>query len=91
LENKLPEYLYNIGTGEDLTIKQLAETIQKITKHRGEIIWDAAKPDGTPRKLLDVSKMHALGWKHKLNLEQGIQKTYDWFLENVENVKERKM
>ena len=91
LENKLPEYLYNIGTGEDLTIKQLAETIQKITKHRGEIIWDATKPDGTPRKLLDVSKMHALGWKHKLNLEQGIQKTYDWFLENVENVKERKM
>lgn len=87
LENKLPEYLYNIGTGEDLTIKELAETIQKITKHQGEIIWDATKPDGTPRKLLDVSKMHALGWKHKLNLEQGIQKTYDWFLENVENVK----
>jgi GDP-L-fucose synthase len=87
LENKLPEYLYNIGTGEDLTIKELAETIQKITKHKGEIIWDATKPDGTPRKLLDVSKMHALGWKHKLNLEQGIQKTYDWFLENVENVK----
>ncbi|OIO11548.1 MAG: GDP-fucose synthetase [Flavobacteriaceae bacterium CG1_02_35_72] len=91
LENKLPEYLYNIGTGEDLTIKQLAETIQKITKHQGNISWDTTKPDGTPRKLLDVSKMHALGWKHKLNLEQGIQKTYDWFLENVENVKERKM
>lgn len=87
LENKLPEYLYNIGTGEDLTIKELAETIQKIIKHQGEIIWDTTKPDGTPRKLLDVSKMHALGWKHKLNLEQGIQKTYEWFLENVENVK----
>lgn len=87
LENKLPEYLYNIGTGEDLTIKELAETIQRITGHQGEIIWDATKPDGTPRKLLDVSKMHNLGWKHKLNLEQGIQKTYDWFLENVENVK----
>jgi len=87
LENKLPEYLYNIGTGEDLTIKELAETIQKITKHQGKIIWDATKPDGTPRKLLDVSKMHQLGWKHKLNLEQGIQKTYDWFLENVENIK----
>lgn len=91
LENKLPEYLYNIGTGEDLTIKKLAETIQKITKHQGKIIWDATKPDGTPRKLLDVSKMHKLGWKHKLNLEQGIQKTYDWFLENVENIKESKM
>lgn len=91
LENKLPEYLYNIGTGEDLTIKELADTIQKVTKHQGKISWDATKPDGTPRKLLDVSKMHQLGWKHKLNLEQGIQKTYDWFLENVENVKESKM
>lgn len=87
LENKLPEYLYNIGVGEDLSIKQLAEMIQKITGHRGEIIWDNSKPDGTPRKLLDVSKIHELGWKHQVNLEQGIQKTYDWFLENIENVK----
>lgn len=87
LENKLPEYLYNIGTGTDLTIKELAETIQKITGHQGEIIWDATKPDGTPRKLMDISKMHSLGWKHQINLEQGIQLTYDWFVENVENVK----
>lgn len=87
LENKLPEYLYNIGTGEDLTIKELAETIQKITGHKGEIIWDSSKPDGTPRKLMDISKMHALGWKHKVGLEEGIQRTYDWFVENVENVK----
>jgi GDP-L-fucose synthase len=87
LENNLPEYLYNVGTGEDLTIKQLAETIQKITGHQGEIVWDAAKPDGTPRKLMDVSKMHALGWKHKIHLEEGIQKTYDWFLENIDNIK----
>ena len=91
LENKLPEYLYNIGTGEDLTIKQLAETIQKITGHHGEIIWDATKPDGTPRKLMDVSKMHALGWKHKIQLEEGIQKTYDWFLENLDRYKEVKL
>lgn len=83
LENKLPDYLYNIGTGEDLTIKQLAETIQKITGHQGEIIWDSTKPDGTPRKLMDISKMHALGWKHQVQLEEGIQKTYDWFLEKV--------
>ena len=87
LENKLPEYLYNIGTGTDLTIKELAETIQKITGHQGEIIWDATKPDGTPRKLMDISKMHSLGWKHQIDLEQGIQLTYDWFVENVENVK----
>jgi GDP-L-fucose synthase len=87
LENQLPDYLYNVGTGEDLTIRELAETIQKITGHQGEIIWDGSKPDGTPRKLMDISKMHALGWKHKVNLEEGIQKTYNWFLENIENVK----
>jgi GDP-L-fucose synthase len=87
LENKLPDYLYNVGTGEDLTIKELAETIQKITGHKGEIVWDSSKPDGTPRKLMDISKMHELGWKHKVNLEEGIQLTYDWFVENVENVK----
>lgn len=83
LENRLPDYLYNVGTGEDLTIKQLAETIQKITGHQGKIIWDATKPDGTPRKLMDITKMHNLGWKHQINLEEGIQKTYDWFLENI--------
>jgi GDP-L-fucose synthase len=87
LENKLPDYLYNIGTGVDLTIKELAETIQKITGHQGEIIWDATKPDGTPRKLMDISKMHDLGWKHKIDLEEGIQMTYDWFVKNVEHVK----
>jgi GDP-L-fucose synthase len=91
LENKLPEYLYNVGTGEDLTIKQLAETIQKITGHHGDIIWDKTKPDGTPRKLMDISKMQALGWKHKVQLEEGIQKTYTWFIENIENVKEIKL
>ena len=91
LENNLPEHLYNVGTGEDLSIKQLAETIQRIVGHQGEIVWDASKPDGTPRKLMDISKMHALGWKHQVQLEQGIQRTYDWFLENVERYKEVKM
>jgi len=91
LENTLPDYLYNIGTGVDLTIKELAETIQKITGHQGEIIWDASKPDGTPRKLMDISKMHDLGWKHKIDLEEGIQMTYDWFLENENGIKEVKM
>jgi len=91
LENKLPDYLYNIGTGVDLTIKELAETIQKITGHQGEIIWDATKPDGTPRKLMDISKMHDLGWKHKVDLEAGIQMTYDWFLEHANDIKQVKM
>jgi GDP-L-fucose synthase len=87
LENKLPEYLYNVGTGLDLTIKELALTIQKIVGHTGDVIWDDSKPDGTPRKLMDVSKMHELGWKHQVELEEGIQKTYHWFLENIENFK----
>lgn len=87
LENKLPDYLYNIGTGLDLTIKELAETIQKITGHQGEIIWDSTKPDGTPRKLMDISKMHEMGWKHQVDLEEGIKRTYEWFVDNVQNVK----
>jgi len=91
LENKLPEYLYNVGTGVDLTIKELAETIQRVVGHTGDLIWDRTKPDGTPRKLLDVSKMHALGWKNNINLENGIQKTYTWFLDNIENIKEVKL
>lgn len=91
LENKLPDSLYNVGTGEDLTIKELALTIQKIIGHTGDIIWDDTKPDGTPRKLMDVSKMHDLGWKHQVNLEAGIQLTYDWFLKNIDQFKEVKM
>ena len=90
LENKLPDYLYNVGTGEDITIHALATTIQKIVGHQGEIIWDASKPDGTPRKLMDISKMHDLGWKNQVNLEEGIAKTYNWFLENIESFKELK-
>ena len=91
LENVLPEYLYNVGTGTDLTIKELAETIQNIVGHEGAIEWDATKPDGTPRKLMDISKMHDLGWKHQVELEEGIALTYQWFLENQENFKEVKI
>ncbi|TDD95110.1 GDP-L-fucose synthase [Flavobacterium cellulosilyticum] len=91
LENTLPESLYNVGSGTDLTIKELALMIQRIIEHQGEIIWDDTKPDGTPRKLMDVSKMHALGWKHQTNLEEGIKKTYSWFLDNTDKFKELKM
>lgn len=91
LENTLPDYLYNVGTGIDLTIKELAETIQKIVGHQGVINWDDSKPDGTPRKLMDISKMHQLGWKHQINLEEGVKLTYDWFLENADTFKEVKM
>jgi len=87
LENELPEYLYNVGSGKDVTIKELAETIQKVTGHQGEIIWDLEKPDGTPRKLMDVSKMTAMGWEYSTELQQGIEKTYAWFLENIKEIK----
>lgn len=91
LENKFTDNLYNVGTGEDLTIRELAELIQKIVGHTGEIIWDASKPDGTPRKLLDVSKMTSAGWKAKTSLEEGIRKTYQWFLEHQGEFKEVKI
>jgi GDP-L-fucose synthase len=91
LENKLPEYLYNVGSGKDITIKELAETIQRVTGHKGQIIWDSSKPDGTPRKLTDVSKMKDIGWQYSTELEEGIEKTYTWFLENLDRIKEVKM
>ena len=71
--------IINIGTGEDLSIKELAEMIKKITGFTGKINWDASRPDGTPRKLLDVSRLHNLGWKHKINLTDGILSTYEWY------------
>jgi GDP-L-fucose synthase len=69
----------NIGTGVDVTIKELAESIKSITGYTGEIRWDTSKPDGTPQKLLDVSRLHALGWKHRTELIDGIKKTYEWY------------
>lgn len=70
----------NIGAGEDIEIKTLAELIKEIVGFQGEIEYDATKPDGTPRKLLDVSRLHRLGWKHTTTLEAGLRKTYEWFL-----------
>ncbi|MCE7053715.1 GDP-L-fucose synthase [Algoriphagus sp. AGSA1] len=91
LENQFQDNLYNVGTGVDLTIKELAELIQQTVSHTGEIIWDAGKPDGTPRKLMDVSKMTDAGWKAKVGLEEGIKRTYEWFLENQETFKQVKI
>jgi GDP-L-fucose synthase len=91
LENILPDNLYNVGTGIDLSIKDLALLVQKTVNHTGEIIWDIEKPDGTPRKLMDVSKLHSLGWSSSIDLEHGIRDTYNWYLENIENIKEVKL
>ena len=91
LKNKLPKNLYNVGTGKDISIKELAEMVQTIVSHNGEIIWDKNKPDGTPRKILDNSRMNALGWKYSTELSEGIKKTYNWYLKNIENLKEIKL
>ena len=72
----------NVGTGEDVTIKELAETISDIVGFQGELNWDASKPNGTPRKVLNVDKIKSLGWKPTIELKSGIKQTYDWYLEN---------
>jgi GDP-L-fucose synthase len=79
--------IINIGVGRDVSIKDLAETIKEEVGYTGEIRWDASKPDGTPRKLLDVSKLKALGWEPSISLDEGIKKTYEWFLDNVDNIR----
>ncbi|HEX4498264.1 MAG TPA: GDP-L-fucose synthase [Thermoanaerobaculia bacterium] len=72
----------NVGTGEDLSIRELAETLREAVAPGVRLAFDATKPDGTPRKLLDVSRLHALGWRHRIDLAAGIRSTYEWFLEN---------
>ena len=87
LENYSGEQHVNIGTGKEVTIKELAETVQKVVGFTGEIIWNQDMPDGTPRKLTDVTKLHGLGWNHKVELEEGVQLAYDWFKENVKDAR----
>jgi GDP-L-fucose synthase len=82
MENYNEPTLINIGTGEDLTIKDLALLVKKVIGFEGELQFDSSKPDGTPRKLMDVSKLHQLGWKHQVELEQGIELAYQDFLKN---------
>ena len=72
----------NIGCGKDISISELAEIISRIVHFKGKIKYDTSKPNGTPRKLLDVTKLSELGWNYSTDLEQGIQKTYKWFLNN---------
>lgn len=87
LEHYDGEQHVNIGTGKELTIAQLAELVKKTVGYEGEIVWNKNMPDGTPRKLTDVSKLHEIGWTHKVELEEGIKLAYDWFRENVENAR----
>jgi GDP-L-fucose synthase len=75
--------IVNVGVGEDVSIKELAEIVKKVVGFQGELVFDTSKPDGTPRKLLDVSRLHKLGWKAKISLEDGIRSTYATYLETL--------
>lgn len=75
----------NVGTGVDCTIRELVETVAKVIGYEGQIVWDTTKPDGAPRKLMDVDRLASLGWKYSYNIEMGLQDTYKWFLDNQEN------
>ncbi len=87
LENYSGEQHVNIGTGKEVTIKELAETVKKTVGYEGEIVWNTDMPDGTPRKLTDVTKLHNLGWTHKVELEEGVKLAYEWFKENVDTAR----
>ncbi|MDE6917858.1 MAG: GDP-L-fucose synthase [Lachnospiraceae bacterium] len=83
LENYDGEQHVNIGTGKEVTIRELAGIVQRVVGYTGEIVWNKDMPDGTPRKLTDVTKLHNLGWTHKVELEEGVKLAYDWFRANV--------
>lgn len=87
LEQYAGESHVNIGTGKEVSIRELAETVQKVVGYKGKVIWNSAMPDGTPRKLTDVTKLHKLGWNHKVDLQEGVCLAYDWFKDNVESAR----
>jgi len=80
----------NVGTGVDCTIAELAETLARVTAFRGDIVWDNSKPDGTPRKLLDVGRLKGLGWEARITLEDGLASTYAWYLEHLDTTQRRR-
>jgi GDP-L-fucose synthase len=75
----------NVGTGVDCTIKELVETVAAVSGFKGDIVWEPSKPDGAPRKLMDVSRLHTLGWQHSYDLHSGLKHAYDWFLANQDS------
>jgi GDP-L-fucose synthase len=86
LENYDEDVAINVGVGEDVSIKELAELIQQVVGFQGSIKWDSSKPDGTPRKLLDVSKIKTLGWESSIPLDDGLESTYDWYVSNIKKL-----
>ncbi len=83
MENYNESEIINIGTGKDISIKQLAEIVKDITNYEGDIIWDTTKPDGTPRKLLNISKLNSLGFTNKIDFKKGLEETYLWYVNHL--------
>lgn len=82
-QNENGDMFLNIGTGKDVTIMELANTVKRIVGYSGNIVWDTSKPNGTPRKLLDVSRLEGIGWEYKMEIEDGVRMSYEWYLENL--------
>ena len=87
MENYSGEEHVNVGVGKDLSIRELAETVQRVVGYQGKLVFDTSKPDGTPRKLVDTSKINGMGWSATTGLQQGLGDTYQWFLDNVDNLR----
>jgi GDP-L-fucose synthase len=87
MENYSDKEIVNVGTGEDIAIADLARLVADVVGFEGNLRFDTSKPDGTPRKLLDVSRLHSLGWHHEISLRAGIQSTYEWFLHNLDHLR----
>jgi GDP-L-fucose synthase len=85
LDQNVGGQLINIGTGKDVSIAEFAKLVAKVVGFEGEIVFDTSKPDGTPRKLLDVTRANSLGWRHQIELEDGLSQTYDWFVPALRN------
>ncbi len=83
VENYKDKQFLNIGTGEDISIRELALKIKDLIGYNGDLVFDTTKPDGMPKKLLDVSKLHKTGWRHDINFDEGLKRTYDWYLANI--------
>ena len=88
MNNYDAEQFVNVGVGEDVSIKELAEIVKETVGFAGELKFDSSKPDGTPRKLLDVKKLNEAGWRAKINLVEGVKSTYQWFLDNEESYRQ---
>lgn len=87
MKNHSDSEIVNIGTGEEISIFDLVDMVKNAVGYTGKVVWDSSKPDGTPRKVMDVSKLHQLGWQHKINLKEGIENTCKWYFENKNNLR----